>query len=59
MAIAAAVCSCRCIYAPALLRQSGLVVLDGDDLTDEEMLAIAAEVNSETAFVLAAEIERA
>src|SRR5882724_11512244 len=51
---------CRLFHVDAFTRQRfcgnpAVVVLDGDDLTDEEMFAIAAEVNSETAFVLAAE----
>jgi len=51
---------CRLFHVDAFTRQRfcgnpAAVVLDGDDLNDEEMLAIAAEVNCETAFVLAAE----
>jgi PhzF family phenazine biosynthesis protein len=51
---------CRLFHVDAFTRQrfSGnpaIVVLDADDLTEEQMQMIAAEVNGETAFVLEAE----
>jgi PhzF family phenazine biosynthesis protein len=51
---------CRLFHVDAFTRQRfcgnpAAVVLDADELSDEEMLAIAGEVNCETAFVLAAE----
>ena len=51
---------CRLFHVDAFTRQRfggnpAAVVLDADDLSDEEMLTIAAEVNAETAFVLSAE----
>lgn len=51
---------CRLFHVDAFTRQRfggnpAAVVLDADDLSDEEMLIIAAEVNAETAFVLSAE----
>jgi PhzF family phenazine biosynthesis protein len=51
---------CRLFHVDAFTRQRfggnpAAVVLDADDLSDEDMLTIAAEVNAETAFVLPAE----
>jgi PhzF family phenazine biosynthesis protein len=51
---------CRLFHVDAFTRQrfSGnpaIVVLDADDLTEDQMQMIAAEVNGETAFVLEAE----
>jgi|SRR5215831_15103305 len=51
---------CRLFHVDAFTRKRfcgnpAAVVLDADDLSDEEMLAIAAEVNCETAFVLSPE----
>jgi PhzF family phenazine biosynthesis protein len=51
---------CRLFHVDAFTRQRfcgnpAAVVLDADDLSDDEMLTIAAEVNAETAFVLSPE----
>lgn len=51
---------CRLFHVDAFTRQRfrgnpAIVVLDADDLTEEEMQTIAAEVNGETAFLLEAE----
>src|SRR5690606_25441728 len=51
---------CRLFHVDAFTRQRfrgnpAVVVLEADDLTEEEMQMIAAEVNGETAFVLEAE----
>lgn len=51
---------CRLFHVDAFTRQRfrgnpAIVVLDADDLTQDDMQTIAAEVNGETAFVLEAE----
>lgn len=51
---------CRLFHVDAFTRQRfcgnpAIVVLDADELSDEQMQTIAAEVNGETAFVLEAE----
>jgi len=51
---------CRLFQVDAFTRQRycgnpAIVVLDADELSDEQMQTIAAEVNGEVAFVLAAE----
>lgn len=51
---------CRLFHVDAFTRERfcgnpAIVVLDADDLTEEQMQTIAAEVNGETAFVLEAE----
>lgn len=51
---------CRLFRVDAFTRQRfrgnpAIVVLDADDLTEEQMQTIAAEVNGETAFLLEAE----
>jgi len=51
---------CRLFHVDAFTRQRfcgnpAVVVLDADDLSEDEMQTIAAEVNGETAFVLEAE----
>jgi PhzF family phenazine biosynthesis protein len=51
---------CRLFHVDAFTRQRfcgnpAAVVLDADELSDEDMLTIAAEVNAETAFVLSPE----
>lgn len=51
---------CRLFHVDAFTRERfcgnpAIVVLDADELTDEQMQTIAAEVNGETAFILDAE----
>jgi PhzF family phenazine biosynthesis protein len=51
---------CRLFHVDAFTRQRfcgnpAIVVLDADDLSEDDMQTIAAEVNGETAFVLEAE----
>jgi PhzF family phenazine biosynthesis protein len=51
---------CRLFHVDAFTRQRfrgnpAIVVLDADDLTEEEMQTIAAEVNGETGFLLEAD----
>lgn len=51
---------CRLFRVDAFTRQRfcgnpAVVVLDADDLSDEQMLTIATEVNAETAFVMSAQ----
>ena len=51
---------CRLFHVDAFTRQRfrgnpAIVVLDADELSEDQMQTIAAEVNGETAFVLEAE----
>ncbi|MBC7983749.1 MAG: PhzF family phenazine biosynthesis isomerase [Candidatus Obscuribacterales bacterium] len=51
---------CRLFHVDAFTRERfcgnpAVVVLDADDLTDEQMQTIAAEINAETGFVMSAE----